>query len=281
VAEEQPKAVYPKVNRNARAGATELDRIVETKRTEIAELRGRSGSLRAAAEAAEPAPSFTDALVAGGCVALIAEVKRRSPSAGEIRAAAAAAEVAAAYEGAGAAAISVLTDRLHFGGSLADLEDVRRRVALPLLRKDFTLDALQVYEAKAAGASAVLLIVRLLDDGALAELSALAEELGLAALVEVHDEYELERAARVGARLIGINNRDLGTFRTDLTTTERLAPRAPRGCVLVGESGIGNARDVAQLAAAGVSAVLVGESLMRAEDPARLAAALAAVPRPL
>jgi indole-3-glycerol phosphate synthase len=207
-------------------------------------------------------------------------VKRRSPSAGEIRGGASAAEVAAIYAAAGASAISVLTDRVHFGGELADLQEARRRVMLPLLRKDFTLDALQVYEAKAAGASAVLLIVRLLDDAQLADLGALAAELGLAALVEVHDERELERAAGVGARLIGINNRDLATLRTDLGTTLRLAPLVPRECVVVGESGISSAQDVALLATAGVSAVLVGEALMRADDPIRLAGSLAAVPRP-
>jgi indole-3-glycerol phosphate synthase len=278
-AEERPKAVYPKVNRNARAEFSVLDRIVETKRIEIAELRGREAAVRAAAAVAEPAPPFVAALVRGPCVAVIAEVKRRSPSAGDIRGGASAAEVAAIYAAAGAAAISVLTDRVHFGGELADLQEARRQVTLPLLRKDFTLDALQVYEAKAAGASAVLLIVRLLDDAQLADLAALAAELGLAALVEVHDERELERAADVGARLIGINNRDLATLRTDLGTTLRLAPLVPRECVLIGESGIGSAQDVALLAAAGVSAVLVGESLMRAEDPIRLASSLAAVPR--
>jgi indole-3-glycerol phosphate synthase len=267
------------MNRNARAGTSTLDRIVETKRAEVARLRGRAGALRAEAEAAGPSPSFIGALVAGPHVAVIAEVKRRSPSAGELRGDARAADVAAEYAAAGASAISVLTDREHFGGELADLTEVRRRVAVPLLRKDFTIDPVQVYETKAAGAAAVLLIVRLLDDAELADLGTVAAELGLGALVEVHDEAELERAARMGARMIGINNRDLSTFRTDLGTTVRLAPRAPRDAVLVGESGIGSARDVALLASAGVSAVLVGESLMRAADPAGLARALASVPR--
>jgi indole-3-glycerol phosphate synthase len=257
-----------------------LDRIVETKQAEVAELRRRAASIRARAASAPPAPLFTRALTAGPCVALIAEVKRRSPSAGEIRSGARAAEVAARYASAGAAALSVVTDGPHFGGELADLEEVRQAVDLPVLRKDFTIDVLQVYEAKGAGASAVLLIARLLEDAELAELSAAAHELGLTALVEVHDEQELERAARVGARVIGINNRDLATFRTDLGTTLRLAPLAPEGSVVVGESGIASTNDVAQLAAAGVSAVLVGESLMRAADPVGLARALAGVARP-
>jgi len=256
-----------------------LDRIVETKQAEVAELRRRAASIRARAASAPPVPSFTRALTAGPCVALIAEVKRRSPSAGEIRSGARAAEVAARYASAGAAALSVLTDGPHFGGELADLEEVRQAVDLPVLRKDFTIDELQVYEAKGAGASAVLLIARLLEDAELAELSAVAQELGLEALVEVHDEQELERAARVGARVIGINNRDLATFSTDLGTTLRLAPLAPEGSVVIGESGIASTNDVAQLAAAGVSAVLVGESLMRAADPVGLAQALAGVAR--
>jgi indole-3-glycerol phosphate synthase len=267
------------VNRNASTGSAVLDRIVATKQAEVAALRRRASSIRRRAEGAEAPRPFTAALVGGPNVALIAEVKRRSPSAGEIRGGASAADVAAMYAAAGAAAISVLTDRDHFGGALADLEQVRQQVGLPLLRKDFTIDAVQVYEAKAAGASAVLLIARLLDDAELSDLGAVAAELGLAALVEVHDEDELERAARMGARLIGINNRDLGTFRTDLGTTVRFAPLAPRDAVVVGESGIASAHDVALLADAGVSAVLVGESLMRAADPAQLARTLAAVPR--
>ena len=256
-----------------------LDRIVETKRGEVARLRPGAAAIRSAAEAAPPAPGFRNALVAGACVGVIAEVKRRSPSAGEIRAAAPAAEVAAQYAAAGVSAISVLTDREYFGGELADLEAVRQRVRLPLLRKDFTIDPLQVYEARAAGASAVLLIVRILSDAELVDFAGLAGELGLDALVEVHDEAELERAAAAGASLIGINNRDLASFRTDLETTLRLAPRAPRGAVLVGESGIHRAADVAVLASAGVSAVLVGEALMRAADAVALARELATVAR--
>lgn len=258
-----------------------LDRIVDSKRAEVAALRKRAAVLRAAAEsAAESAvPSFEAALRGGSSVAVIAEVKRRSPSAGAIVAAASAAEVAAAYEAAGVAAVSVLTDGAHFGGSLADLEAVRGRVGLPLLRKDFTIDPVQIWEARAAGASAVLLIVRILTDVELREYRELAEALGLSALVEVHDEAELDRALATGARVVGVNNRDLATFETDLRTTVRLAPRVPSGVVLVGESGITCAADVALLAGSGVHAILVGEALMRAASPVELARELASVPR--
>jgi indole-3-glycerol phosphate synthase len=176
-------------------------------------------------------------------------------------------------------AISVLTDRDWFGGTLEDLESVRATVSVPLLRKDFTIDAVQVYEARAVGASAVLLIVRILDDAQLRDFGALAGELGMGALVEVHDEEELERALDAGARIVGVNNRDLASFRTDLGVTERLAGLVPRDCVLVGESGIGSVADVSRLAAAGVDAVLVGEALMRAPDPERAARAFGSVRR--
>jgi indole-3-glycerol phosphate synthase len=256
-----------------------LDRIVATKREEVARLGSRAAELRARAEAAAPVPDFAAALRAGGSVAVIAEVKRRSPSAGSIQAGAPAADVARVYAGAGAAAISVLTDAEFFGGSLADLEAVAGQVPVPLLRKDFVLDEVQVYEARAAGAAAVLLIVRILSDSALRRLHAVAEGLGLAVLVEVHDEPEVERALAAGARIVGINNRDLGTFETDLETTSRLAPLAAEAAVVVSESGIRAAADVARVAAAGADAVLVGESLMRAAQPAAALRLLAAVPR--
>lgn len=245
-----------------------LDRIVATKRDEVAALLPRLPELRAAAEAAAPPSSFEAALRAGAHVAVIAEVKRRSPSAGEIRAVAAAADVALLYESAGAAAISVLTDTDWFGGALSDLESVHAAVHTPLLRKDFTIDPVQVYEARASGAAAVLLIVRILEDELLRELHALASDLGLAVLVEVHDEAELERAIAADVAIIGVNNRDLSTFTTDLGVTERLARLVPAGAVLVGESGIREVDAVERLAAAGVDAVLVGEALMRASDPA-------------
>lgn len=272
------KAVYPKVNRNASLSSV-LDRIVEAKRVEVAALAPRAAELRARAAEAPAPPDFEAALRGGAHVAVIAEVKRRSPSAGEIRPDTRAADVARAYERAGAAAVSVLTDREFFGGSLDDLTECRAAVRVPLLRKDFIIDPLQVYEARAAGASAVLLIVRILEDAALRDLAALSLELGLGVLVEVHDEAELDRAAAAGAGIIGINNRDLATFVTDLETTVRLAPRAPAGALVVAESGIAVAGDVARVGAAGAGAVLVGESLMRAPDAQALLRRLAAVPR--
>jgi len=256
-----------------------LDRIVATKAVEVARLQPRRAELRAAAESAPVRADFEAALRRGSNVTLIAEVKRRSPSAGAIDAAATAADVARRYADAGVACISVLTDEEYFGGALQDLRDVADAVATPLLRKDFTIDDVQVYEARAAGASAVLLIARILDDVRLAALHALAHELQLAALVEVHDEAEVERALRAGARIIGVNNRDLATFTTDLERTVRLAGRVPAEVVLVGESGIRTAADVQQLADAGVTSVLVGEALMRAADAGAAARALGSVAR--
>ena len=240
--------------------------IVEAKRREVGRLRGRAAEVLAAAAAAPAARDFAGALRRGGEVALLAEVKRRSPSAGWIRRDADAAQIASAYAAAGAAALSVLTDAEFFGGGLQDLRTVRAAVELPLLRKDFVLDELQIAEARAAGADAVLLIVRILEPSRLAELHAAALDAGLAALVEVHDAAELETALAAGARVIGVNNRDLATFRTELSVAEALAPRVPPGVVLVAESGIRTAADVDRLGAAGVDAVLVGESLMREAD---------------
>ena len=244
-----------------------LDRIVDTKRAEVAALGGRAAELRARALDVEPARSFTAALDPAR-VGVIAEVKRRSPGAGAIRPDLDPIELAAAYENAGAVAISVLTDEPWFGGSLADLEAVRARVSVPLLRKDFTVDAIQIHEARAHGADLVLLIVRILDDGQLREYRELAESLGMTALVETHDADELERAVESGARVIGINNRDLATFHTDLAVTEGLLPRLPRDRVVISESGIRHADDVDRMGAAGVHGVLVGESILRADDPA-------------
>lgn len=256
-----------------------LDRIVETKRAEVAALAARAAELRHAAERAGATRRFTDALRVGDRVAVIAEVKRRSPSAGWIRPDATAAEVARWYESAGASAISVLTDREYFGGTLADLEAVRSGVDVPVLRKDFVLDAVQLWEARAAGADAVLLIVRILDDALLADLLSLSAELGMSALVEVHDARELDRALGAGAEVIGVNNRDLATFRTDLGLTERLAPHVPADRILVAESGIRTAVDVDRMGAAGADAILVGESLMREPDPELAAKGLVGRPR--
>lgn len=256
-----------------------LARIVETKQAEVAELRHAAGELRDRAVDAPSTRGFARALSIPGSVALLAEIKRRSPSAGAIRPGASPAQVARDYQEGGAAALSVLTDREYFGGSLEALSSARQTVDLPLLRKDFILDPLQVYEARAVGADAILLIVRILDAGPLRDLLGLATEIGLDTLVEVHDREELERALEVGAALVGVNNRDLGTFRTDLDLTLRLAPLVPPGVTLVAESGIRTADDVRRLGSAGVDAVLVGESLMRQDDLAAAAGALVGHPK--
>ena len=200
-------------------------------------------------------------------IGVIAEYKRRSPSAGAIREGASVTEVVAAFERGGAAALSVLTEELHFGGSLEDLRAARAASDLPILRKDFIVDPYQLHEASAAGADAVLLIVAALTRGELAQLNGAALELGLDVLVEVHDRRELERALELGPQLIGINNRDLRDFTVDVDRTAALLEHVPRGVSVVSESGIVATRQLRELAGAGVDAVLVGESLMRAEDP--------------
>jgi indole-3-glycerol phosphate synthase len=247
-----------------------LDKIVDYKRQELESVRRKVSlkDVRAMAEDAEFARGFLDALREPG-VRIIAEIKKASPSAGVIRPDFDPVGIAAAYEENGAAALSVLTDEHFFQGNLRYLEDIRARVKIPLLRKDFTLDAYHVYEARARGADAVLLIVRILEDAQVKDYAALVKDLGMAALVEVHDEKEMERAEKAGAVLIGINNRNLDTFQVDLETTARLAPLAPKGAVLVGESGISTPDHLRKLFAAGVRAFLVGESLLKAEDPGR------------
>jgi indole-3-glycerol phosphate synthase len=202
---------------------------------------------------------------------IIAEFKRRSPSKGEIRRAADAVITAEIYESAGAAAVSVLTEEDYFGGSLDDLRAVRKTISLPILRKDFVFDEYQVYESAAAGADAVLLIVAALEYEALFGLLRIAEdELGMDALVEVHTAEEMKRAAACGARIIGVNNRDLQTFTVSLETSVELAPMAPNASVLISESGIGSQWDIHRLRSAGYRAFLIGETLMRADDPGAL-----------
>jgi len=249
---------------------TVLEQILARKREELAVARGRLAPERLAEKArshSEAPRGFRRALAAGPGVGVIAEIKRRSPSRGEIRADFDPTGIAQAYDRAGAAAISVLTDETFFGGSLGVLSAVRAATERPLLRKDFVVDTYQIDEARVAGADAVLLIVAALAPEALAALHSHARRLGLDVLVEVHDAAQMQVAAALGADLIGINNRDLRSFVTDLAVTERLAPLAPTGAVVVGESGIVSYQDVQRLAAAGVQAVLVGESLMRELDP--------------
>ena len=212
--------------------------------------------------------AFASALDDADKINIIAEFKRRSPSKGEIRGDADPAATARAYESAGAAAVSVLTEEDYFGGSLDDLRAARKAISLPVLRKDFIADEYQVYESAAAGADAVLLIVAALDDESLVRLRRIAEaELGMDALVEVHTPAEMKQAAECGAKVIGVNNRDLQTFEVSLETSVQLAQLAPDGAVLICESGIGSAADIRRLRAIGYRGFLIGESLMRADDP--------------
>lgn len=263
----------------ARVGAGILERIVASKDAEVAALHRNRRALTRAAEEALPALPVLGPLAASPCVSVFAEVKRQSPGAGPIAPGLDPVALAAAYQAGGARVVSVLTDGPWFGGSLADLEAVARPRTVPVLRKDFVVDPLQVLEARAAGASLVLLVARILDPVLLADLRAMVHELGMAALVEAHDEAEVDRSLKAGARMVGINNRDLASFETRLEVTERLAPRVPEDVLVVSESGIGDEADVARAAAAGAAAVLVGEALVRSRDPAQAVAEMAAVPR--
>jgi indole-3-glycerol phosphate synthase len=226
----------------------------------LEDLQGRLG------QRPEQRP-FREALTRPG-LSLIAEFKRRSPSAGEIRGGAAPTEIAQAYEEGGAAALSVLTDEAHFGGSLADLTEARAACELPVLQKDFIVDRYQLYEAAIAGADAILLIVAALDADDLGVLHAEARGLDLDCLVEVHKESELETALTVDADVIGINNRDLDDFSVDLQRTFELITDVPAGKAVVSESGIAERSTLEELERVGVDAVLIGEALMRADDPA-------------
>lgn len=248
--------------------ATILDKIVTTKREEIARAQAArpAAELRAALADAPPVRDFFAALSAPGPIKLIAEVKKASPSAGVIRADFDPVAIAKTYEAHGAACLSVLTDEQYFQGSLDYLRDVRASVQLPCLRKDFILDAYQLLEARAAGADAVLLIAECLSPDQLSRLHAGALELGLTPLVELYDPANLDAVLAAGARLVGVNNRDLRTFTVDLEHTIRVRERVPQECLLVGESGIRAHADVRRLEAAGVAAILVGESLMREAD---------------
>ena len=257
-----------------------LDEIVGNTRAEVAERRRRVplAEVRTRAESAPPARHFAGALKRE-CVALIAEVKRASPSRGTLRTDLNPTQLAGVYAEGGASAISVLTDAKYFHGSLADLEAVRAAVSMPVLRKDFVVDEYQLYEARAHRADAVLLIVRILSDAQLRDYIALARSLGLGVLTEVHDEAELDRALAADAHIVGINNRNLADFTVSLTTTERLAPRIPSDKIIVAESGVFTSADVERAARVGVHAVLVGEALMRAGDVATKVRELGSVKR--
>ena len=229
---------------------------------------------------APPARDFTGALRrASGNIAVIGEIKRRSPSKGDLAPDLDPATNAKSYEAGGAAALSVLTDARFFGGRVDDLTAAREATSLPVLRKDFTIDEVQVYESRAIGADAMLLIVAAIpDDSLLGDLHALGRELGLSVLVEAHDAGEVDRAVRAGAELVGVNNRDLATFKEDLGVGESLAARIPASAVAVAESAVRTPADAQRLGAVGFDAVLVGEALVRADDPSALVRDLGAAP---
>ena len=253
-----------------------LAEILQEKRRAIESLSPRRDELRAIALARNDFRSFSHALQGGGgrTLALIAEVKRASPSAGLIEANFDPVRIATRYQAAGADAVSVLTDEPFFQGHLDHLLAVRKAVDLPILRKDFILDDVQIYEASAAGADAVLLIVAALSQEDLARLHDVATSCQLDVLVEVHTLAELDRALEIDSRIIGINNRDLLSFKVDLAVTETLSEEVPPGILLVSESGIRTAEDSRRVRACGADAILVGEALMRSEDVALQAAAL-------
>lgn len=248
--------------------ATILDEIVANKRREVAAAKAAVplAALKERLTEAPPVRSFFAALAKPGPIRLIAEVKKASPSAGVIREDFDSLEIARTYEQHGAACLSVLTDEKYFLGNMNYLRNIRRSVELPVLRKDFILDEYQLYEARLAGADSVLLIAECLDDCNLRGLHNKAMELEMTPLVELYDPENLVRVFDAGATLIGINNRDLRTFKTDLNHTLRLRDRVPDQCVLVSESGIRNRADVQRLEEAGVDAILVGETLMAQRD---------------
>ena len=250
---------------------TVLDEILAAKRDEVTMLRRPEvrDLLRAQALEAAPPRDFAGALRRDdGTLAVIAEIKRRSPSKGDLAPDLDPAKTATAYAEGGAAALSVLTDGPYFGGSVDDFHRAREACELPVLRKDFVLDEIQVYETRALGADAILLIVAAIpDDVVLADLHELARGLGLAVLVETHDQAELERALSVGAQIVGVNARDLGTFDEDLGVGERLAALVPPEAIAVAESAIRSRVDASRMASSGFDAILVGELLVKANDP--------------
>ena len=247
---------------------TVLSRIIESRRAEVSRRKRIMPEtvLRIAAGKADAPRDFAGAL-ARDTVNVIAEIKKASPSAGVLRRDFEPAALARGFEGAGAAALSVLTEEENFQGALAHLRDARAAVELPVLRKDFIVDAWQVWEARAANADSFLLIAAALDDTALATLLALGRELGMEALVEVHTADELERVLAVDARIIGVNNRNLHTLEVRVETSLELVEMIPQDCISVSESGLRSAEDLRKLRAAGFDAFLIGESLMREADP--------------
>jgi indole-3-glycerol phosphate synthase len=244
-----------------------LQKIVANKREELARQKEilPLGELRQMLADRPPTRDFEEAIRNRDC-AVIAEVKRSSPSKGRIREDFDPVGIAGIYAENGAAAISILTERKFFEGRAAYIPQIGRSVKLPLLRKDFIVDPYQINETRVLGADALLLIARILEAGEMRDFIGLASELGLAALVEVHDEADVEKAVSSGARIVGINNRDLETFRTDLAVSVRLARRVPKGVTVVSESGIHSRGDIEMLMKAGIHAFLVGESLMREQD---------------
>lgn len=247
---------------------TILEKIYQHKLREVAECKKRIPleELKRDVKKRQGVKSFGSALKSDANISIIAEIKKASPSLGIIRNDFNPIEIARLYETGGAAAISVLTDEKFFQGSLSYLRDVKKSVSLPVLRKDFIVDLYQIYEARSAGADAILLIAALLSRDEIQRFLELAEELGMDSLVEVHSETELQKILQTSARIVGINNRDLATFKVDLASTLRLMPMIPSGKIVVSESGIKSRADVEKLIGIGVNAILVGETLMKSDD---------------
>ena len=249
-----------------------LRRILDYKKDEVRALRAERSlaSLEADAKEQSPPRDFAGSLLSiarSGGNALICEMKRKSPSAGAINTARAPAEAARAYQAGGAACISVLTDGPSFGGEIADLTEVRSSVSLPVIRKDFMIDPIQIVQSRAIGADAILIIMAAVDDACARDLHAAADALGLAVLLEAHDESELERALAQPSPLVGVNNRDLRRIVTDLGVSERLSALIPADRLLISESGVASPADIVRLRGCGARSFLIGEVLMRAEDP--------------